>query len=83
VRIAGRGWQQEQRVRIAVMEASLTAKLHRLPARQFRSAIRSIQQTLKKDPDAERQTPEQTRALILDWAGQMGLKVERHERPVI
>ena len=69
-----------------MMGASLTAKLARLPARQFRSAVRSIQQSLTKDPDAERQTPEQTRALILDWAEQLGpryLKIERHERPVI
>jgi hypothetical protein len=68
------------------MGASLTAKLSRLPAREFRSAVRSIQQGLKKDPDAERQTPEQTRALILEWAEQLGpkyLKIERHERPVI
>ena len=86
MRIAGRQWQQEQRARIAVMGASLTAKLTRLPAREFRSAIRSIQHNLKKDPDAGRQTPEQTRALILDWAEQLGpkyIKIERHESPVI
>jgi len=71
---------------MAVMGASLTAKLARLPASEFRSAVRSIQQSLKRDPDAERQTPEQTRALIFDWAEQLGpryFKVERHERPVI
>jgi len=67
-----------------VIGASLTAKLSRLPARQFRSAIRSIQQSLKKEQSTgERQTPEQQRALLLDWAAQLGLKVERHERPVI
>jgi len=69
-----------------VMGASLTAKLSRLPARQFRIAIRSIQQSLKKEQSAgagERQTPEQQRALLLDWAAQLGLKVERHERAVI
>jgi hypothetical protein len=66
------------------MGASLSAKLARLPAKQFRSAIRSIERMLQKDPGAtERQTPEQTRVLILDWAAQAGLKVERHERPVI
>jgi len=81
--MAGLQWQQEQRVRITVMGASLSAKLARLPARQFRSAIRSIQQSLKKDPDAERQTPEQTQALIREWADQLGLKVQRHESPVI
>ena len=67
-----------------IMGASLTAKLSRLPARQFRTAIRSIQQSLKKEQSAgERQTPEQQRVLLLDWAAQLGLKVERHERPVI
>jgi len=77
-------WQQEQQARIMVIGASLTAKLSRLPARQFRSAIRSIQQSLKKEQSTgERQTPEQQRALLLDWAAQLGLKVERHERPVI
>lgn len=84
MRLRGNRWQQEQRARLVVMAASLTAKLSRLPPNQFRSAIASIQRTLTKDSTAtERQTPEQTRALILDWAGQLGLKVERHERPVI
>ena len=81
MRMRGAQWQQEQQTRLAMMGASLTAKLHRLPAREFRSAIRNIQAALKPRP--ERQDPETQRALLLDWAAQMGLKVEHHERPVI
>ena len=80
----GSQWQQEQQARLVVMGASLTAKLTRLTAKDFRSAILSIQKSLDKDPDAsKRQEPEVQRALILEWADGMGLKVERHERPVI
>ena len=80
----GAQWQQEQQTRLVLMGASLTAKLQRLPAPKFRSAILSIQKYLKKDPDAPtRQTPETQRTLMLEWAESLGLKVERHERPVI
>ena len=79
--MVGVQWQQEQQTRLAMMGASLTAKLQRLPATDFRRAIRSIQQALKPRP--ERQDPETQRAILLDWAAQMGLKVEHHERPVI
>jgi hypothetical protein len=82
----GSQWRQDQAARLTVTAASLTAKLHRLPGDKFRSAIRAIQQSLKNDPEAPRQTPDQTRALILDWAQQLGpkyMKIERHERPVI
>jgi len=79
----GSQWRMEQQARLIVMGASLTAKLHRLPTRQFRSAIQSLQNALKKTERTEPQDPETQRALILDWAAEMGLKVERHERPVI
>jgi len=80
----GSQWQQEQSARIAVVGASLAAKLARLPARQFQSAIRSIEKSLKKDPDAStRQDPQTQRALMLEWAESLGLKVERHNSPVI
>ena len=80
----GAQWQQEQGARLAVVGASLSAKLMRLPARDFRSAIGRIDRLLKKErPAAERQDPETQRLLILDWADSLGLKVERHEKPVI
>jgi hypothetical protein len=80
----GGQWQHEQQARLIVMGASLTAKLTRLPAKDFRSAVLSVQKSLDRDPDAsEHQDPETQRALILEWADSIGLKVERHERPVI
>jgi len=80
----GSRWQHEQLTRTAVIGASLTAKLTRLPAKQFRSAILSIQKSLDRDPDASKhQDPAVQRALILEWASSIGLKVERHDRPVI
>lgn len=79
--MAGVQWQYEQQTRLMLTSASLAAKLQRVPANKFRSALQAVQQALK--PRSERQPPETQRALILDWAAEMGFKVERHERPVI
>lgn len=38
--------------------------------------------TLLRDP-AEQRTPEEANAAWRDWAIARGLKIERHERPVI
>jgi len=80
----GSQWQMEQQARLSVLGATLGAKLVRLPPREFRAAISRIDQLLKKDRSTvERQDPENQRLLLLDWANSLGLKVERHEKPVI
>jgi hypothetical protein len=80
----GSQWQMEQQARLAVLGASLTAKLVRLKPNDLRSALGRIDHLLKKgDAPRERQDPETQRLLILDWAQSLGLKVERHEHPVI
>ena len=84
MRLKASTWRHDQQMRLAILGATTTAKLMRLGSREFRSAILTIQKALKKDPDAPlRQDPAAQKALILEWAEGMGLKVERHARPVI
>lgn len=84
VRISAASWQQERQARLAVMGASLTAKLVRAAPKDFRRALADIGRTLKKPiGPTERQDPETQRALLLDWAASLGLKVEHHAKPVI
>ncbi len=45
--------------------------------------IPKLSSLLRSETLRKRQTPEQQRALILDFAAIHGLKIERHERPVI
>lgn len=66
------------------MGASLTAKLIRAAPKDFRRALADISRAMNKPiGPTERQDPETQRALFLDWAASLGLKVERHEKPVI
>jgi len=42
-----------------------------------------LKSLLRTTGERERQTPEQQESILRDWAESAGLKIERHEHPVM
>jgi hypothetical protein len=82
IRIRGALWRQRQAIQLSRRAAWHTAMLTRVAAADFPD----LDEFAPSEGAASARmatTPEAVEALMRDWAAERGLKVERHERPVI
>ena len=74
-------WRQRQEARRSMIAAYTTARLVRATSRvpSLSVLLRGLEEPGPRPP----QDPDEVRGAILGWAKAAGLKVERHEKPVI
>ena len=78
VRIQGALWREEQALRLSLSGAWYSAAFSR------QKRLPALKNILKDRPKRiERQTPEEQRQFFLEFARRAGLRVERHEKPVL
>ena len=74
-------WRQRQEARKSMIAAYTTARLIRATKRV--PSLKALLRGLEEERPRASRTPEAVPGAILDWARALGLKVERHEAPVI
>ena len=79
IRIEAAAWRQDQNHRLALEQAWYVAALGGW--KKVPKLKKFLSECFPKK--RKRQTPEDVRAAVLDWAKASGLKVTRHERPVM